>query len=104
MDIPEGQNKVEATLATLAEFLRGQTVPLSTREASSEAIANYDPATARLLSMLGFVHFEDIFINLFDRDQTCDLTIGAPPTIKDSGVQTSTHQIWRSFLRNGRNR
>ena len=42
----------------------------STWEASFEAIENHNPAAARLLSLLAFVNFEDIFLDLFDRDNT----------------------------------
>lgn len=38
---------------------------LSTWETSFEAIAKQNPAAARLLSLLVFVNFEDIFMSLF---------------------------------------
>ena len=41
---------------------------LSTWEASFEAIKIHNPAAARLLSLLAFVNFEDIFLGLFDGD------------------------------------
>ena len=37
----------------------------STWEASFRAIEKQDPAVARLLSLLAFVNFEDVFVSLF---------------------------------------
>ncbi|KAK3169846.1 hypothetical protein OEA41_009230 [Lepraria neglecta] len=43
---------------------------LSTWEASFDAITHQHPAASRLLSVLAFMNFDDIFISLFDRKAT----------------------------------
>ncbi|KAL9591408.1 MAG: hypothetical protein Q9179_007754, partial [Wetmoreana sp. 5 TL-2023] len=59
---------------------------LSTWETSFEAIESDNPAAARLLSLLAFVNFEDIFTGIFDSDpKSLEATISSP-------------QAWRSFL------
>lgn len=62
---------------------------LSTWEASFEAITNQDPRAARLLSLLAFVNFEDITIDLFSRDVPCD-------DFENEASQSQT--VWWSFL------
>ena len=62
---------------------------LSTWETSFEAITKQDPTAARLLSLLAFVNFEDITIDLFSRDLPCN----------DFENEASHSQMeWWSFL------
>ena len=63
---------------------------LSTWEASFEATANQHPATSRLLSVLAFMNFDDIFIGLFDRSA---INVTEPPETPSSSAQT-----WRSYI------
>lgn len=81
---------------------------LSTWEASFDAIANQDPVAARLLSLLAFVNFEDIFTGLLGIDQDDPVSVpsdhtGSPSQSKaaDSEVARSSRQTWRSFLSAG---
>ncbi|KAL9607188.1 MAG: hypothetical protein Q9167_007873, partial [Letrouitia subvulpina] len=74
---------------------------MTTWEASFEAITAHNPVAARLLSLLAFLHFEDIFFDLFNGDEM-DSRVASPEHAADgSDVPTSTHQTWRSFLSNG---
>jgi len=71
---------------------------LSTWEASFEAIENDNPAAARLLSLLAFVNFEDIFLGLFDGGSAGTLA-SAPTRIADpSGATSSSDKMWWTFL------
>ena len=69
---------------------------LSTWEASFEAIENQNPAATRLLSLLAFVHFEDIFLGLFDRDNTGILASTPSHVAEPSEVTTSSSKTWQS--------
>ncbi len=71
---------------------------LSTWEASFEAIKNQNPAAARLLSLLAFVNFEDIFLGLFDRDNTGVLASTPSHVAEPSEATTSSNKMWQSFL------
>lgn len=62
---------------------------LSTWETSFEAITNQDPTAARLLSLLAFVNFEDITVDLFSRDLPCD-------DFENKASHSQT--VWWSFL------
>ena len=55
---------------------------MSIWEASFEAIEIYNPAAARLLSLLAFINFKNIFLGLFDGDDTGILT-SAPTHIAE---------------------
>jgi tetratricopeptide (TPR) repeat protein len=57
---------------------------LSTWETSFRAVANQSPVASRLLSLLAFLNFADIFLDLF-----------FPDTSNDSSV---SGQQWRSFV------
>ena len=71
---------------------------LSTWEASFKAINNHNPAAARLLSLLAFVNFEDIFLGLFDRDNTGVLASTPSHVAEPSEATTSSNETWQSFL------
>jgi len=73
---------------------------LSTWEASFEAIKNHNPATARLLGLLAFINFEDIFIGLFDGDGTSVLASRPIHVTEPSEATTSPDETetWRTFL------
>ena len=71
---------------------------LSTWEASFEAIENHNLAAARLLSLLAFVNFEDIFLGLFDGDNTGVLASTPSPVAEPSEATTSSNKTWQSFL------
>ena len=74
---------------------------LSTWEISFEAIENHNPAAARLLSLLAFVNFEDIFLGLFDRDGA-GILASAPTRVAElSEAITSSNKTWQSFLFSG---
>ena len=76
---------------------------LSTWEVSFEAIKDYNPAAARLLSLLAFINFEDIFLGLFDRD-SAGILASAPTCITDlSEAIISPDKIWPTFLFCGQN-
>jgi tetratricopeptide (TPR) repeat protein len=73
---------------------------LSTWEASFEAIENHGPAAARLLNLLAFVNFEDIFMGLFDgdgagEDSSAFTRVEKPSEVTRSPDETET---WRMFL------
>ena len=72
---------------------------LSTWEASFEAIENHNPCAARLLSLLAFVNFEDIFLGLFDGDGA-DVLASAPRRVTKSSNTTIllSNETWQSFL------
>ena len=71
---------------------------LSTWEASFEAIKDYNPAAARLLSLLAFMNFEDIFLSLFDRDGAEVLASAPTHVVGPSEATTSPDETWRTFL------
>ena len=71
---------------------------LSTWEASFQAIENHNPCAARLLSLLAFVNFEDIFLGLFDGDGA-DVLASAPRRVTESSNATIlSNETWQSFL------
>ena len=71
---------------------------LSTWEVSFEAIEDHNPAAARLLGLLAFVNFKDIFLSLFDRDGASVLA-SAPTRIAEPLEATiSPDETWRTFL------
>ena len=74
---------------------------LSTWEASFEAIAKQDPAAARLLCLLAFVNFEDIFPGLLGGDEIGVLDGGPEGTAGESEATVSSNQTWRSYLSSG---
>ena len=63
---------------------------LSTWEASLYAIAHQHPAASRLLSVLAFMNFDDIFMDLFDRNAIH--VMERPETLSLSA------QTWRSYI------
>ena len=71
---------------------------LSTWEASFEAIENHNPAATRLLSLLAFVNFEDIFLDLFNRDNTGVLASTHSHIAEPSETTTLSNKTWQSFL------
>ncbi len=71
---------------------------LSTWEALFETINNHNPAAARLLSLLAFVNFKDIFLGLFDRDNTGILASTPGHVAEPSEATTSSDETWQSFL------
>ena len=71
---------------------------LSTWEASFEAIENHNPCAARLLSLLAFVNFEDIFLDLFDGDRADVLASALSRVTKSSNATTLSNETWQSFL------
>ena len=75
---------------------------LSTWESSFEAIATQDPAAARLLCLLAFVNFEDIFVDLFGADRNGILAGGPKRIAEESEATVLTHETWRSYLSGGR--
>ncbi|KAK3176512.1 hypothetical protein OEA41_007835 [Lepraria neglecta] len=71
---------------------------LSTWEVSFEAIKDCNPAAARLLSLLAFINFEDIFLGLFDRD-CAGILASAPIRVTETLEATiSPDETWRTFL------
>ena len=65
---------------------------------SFEAIKDHNPAAARLLGLLAFVNFEDIFLGLFDRDRA-GILASAPTYVTDpSEATTSPDETWPIFL------
>ena len=74
---------------------------LSTWETSFKAIENYHPAAARLLSLLAFVNFEDIFLSLFDGDGPNTLAGESAYTANGSDATVLSDQACRSFLSAG---
>ena len=71
---------------------------LSTWEASFEAIKDYNPAAARLLGLLAFINFEDIFIGLLGGD-SAGILASAPTRIAELLEATiSPDETWRTFL------
>ena len=71
---------------------------LSTWEASFEAIENQNPGAARLLSLLAFVNFEDIFLGLFDGDGAGVLASAPSHVAEPLEATTSSNKMWQSFL------
>ena len=71
---------------------------LSTWEASFEAIENHNPGAARLLSLLAFVNFEDIFLGLFDGDGAGVLASALNRVAEPPEARTSSNKMWQSFL------
>ena len=71
---------------------------LSTWEASFEAIENHNPCATRLLSLLAFVNFEDIFLGLFDGDGADVLASALSRVTKSSNATTLSNETWQSFL------
>ena len=55
-------------------------------------------AAARLLSLLAFVNFEDVFLGLFDRDNTSVLASAPNRGAEPSEATTSSNETWQSFL------
>ncbi len=74
---------------------------LSTWEASFEAIEDHNLAAARLLSLLAFVSFEDIFLGLFDGDGAGVLASAPTRVAELSEATTSSNETWQSFLFSG---
>ncbi len=74
---------------------------LSTWEASFEAIENHNLAAARLLSLLAFVNFEDIFLGLFNGDGAGVLASAPTRVAEPSEAMTSSNETWQSFLFSG---
>ena len=71
---------------------------LSTCEASFKAIEEHNPAAARLLILLAFVNFEDIFLSLFDGDGAGVLASAPTHVVGPSEATTSPDETWRTFL------
>ena len=71
---------------------------LSTWEVSFEAIKNQNPASARLLSLLAFMNFEDIFTSLFGRDGANVLTGDSGHTPNESEAAILPGETWPTFL------
>ena len=71
---------------------------MSTWEASFEAIENHNPVAARLLSLLAFVNFEDIFLGLFDRDGAGVLASAPGRVAELSNATTLSDETWQLFL------
>ncbi|KAI9797584.1 MAG: hypothetical protein M1825_005966, partial [Sarcosagium campestre] len=74
---------------------------LSTWETSFEAIEEHRPAAARLLSLLAFLNFEDIFLGLIDQDGPNTIANTSAYTAKDSRAVELSDRAWRSFLSAG---
>ena len=74
---------------------------LRTWEASYESIEIYNPAAARLLSLLAFINFEDIFISLFIRNSANIFTGNSPHTANELQVPRLSERPWQSFLSGG---
>ena len=98
--LPEYRERRKELLRRRAKrhiYQYGESV-LSTWEASFEAIKNHNLAAARLLSLLAFINFEDIFLGLFDRVNT-DVLVSTPSYIAESSqAATSFNETWQSFL------
>ena len=71
---------------------------LSTWEASFEAIENHNPAAARLLGLLAFINFEDIFLGLFNGDSAGALVSAPTSAVEPSEASTSSVETWWMFL------
>jgi hypothetical protein len=71
---------------------------LSTWEASFEAVEEHNPAAARLLILLAFVNFEDIFLSLFDGDGAGVPASAPTHAVEPSEATTSPDETWRTFL------
>ena len=74
---------------------------LSTWETSFEAIAKQNPAAARLLRLLAFVNFEDIFISLLGGDDKDALADKPQPLAGESKAPGMIQPKWRSYLSGG---
>jgi hypothetical protein len=73
----------------------------TTWESSFEAIKGINPAAVRLLSLLAFINYKDIFTNLFDRDGADTLAgISAYAGNKSEALMLSD-RAWRSFFSSG---
>ena len=98
--LPEYQQRRKELLRQRAKryiHQYGESV-LSTWEVSFEAIKDYNPAAARLLGLLAFMNFEDIFMGLFDGDGA-SILISAPTRITEPVEATiSPDKTWRTFL------
>ena len=71
---------------------------MSTWEASFEAIEKHNRGAARLLSLLTFVNFEDIFLDLFDWDGAGVLASAPNRGAEPSEATTLSNKMWQSFL------
>ena len=71
---------------------------LSTWEASFEAIKDHNPAAARLLGLLAFVNFEDIFLGLFGGDSASILASAPTRVAEPSEATISPDETWPTFL------
>ena len=104
--LPEYQQRRKELLRRRAKrhiHQYGESV-LSTWEASFEAIENHNPAAARLLSLLAFVNFEDIFLGLFDGDRAGVLASAPTRVAEPSEAMTSSNETWQLFLFSGQQR
>ena len=73
----------------------------STWETSFKVIEDDNPVAARLLSLLAFVNFEDIFLGLFGMVDTDPLASSPGRAVESSEAKISPSPEWRSFLFNG---
>ena len=71
---------------------------MSTWEASFEAIEKHNRGAARLLSLLAFVNFEEIFLGLFDGDSAGVLASALNRIAEPLEAMTSSNETWQSFL------
>lgn len=69
---------------------------LSTWEGSFEAIENHNPAAARLRSLLAFVNFEDIFLGLFNGDDT-GILASTPSRVAEPSEATTSSHVFRAI-------
>ena len=75
---------------------------LGTWETSFEAIAKQDLAAARLLSLLAFVNFEDIFMSLFGGEDSNAYADGLEHITGESKAAGIDQPKWQSYLSGGR--
>ena len=71
---------------------------LGTWETSYKAIAKQNPAAARLLSLLAFINFKDIFPGLIGKDDNGTLARGPGCIIGELVATILAHQTWRLYL------
>ena len=71
---------------------------LSIWEASFKAIKDHNPGAARLLSLLAFIDFEDIFLSLFDRNGASVLLSAPTHVVAPSEATILPDDTWRTFL------
>ncbi|KAK3176975.1 hypothetical protein OEA41_008301 [Lepraria neglecta] len=98
--LPEYQQRRKELLrrrATRHIHQYGESV-LSTWEVSFEAINNHNPAAARLLGLLAFINFEDIFLGLFNRDGASILASAPTRITEPLEATTSPDKTWQTFL------